>query len=275
MRELRPLPFCFCLLSLPALAAEPAADATELEYAVQLGGAVAYKKGLIRAQDHLINGEPLLLLALDVQYHNFFLESSNHRFGARLPSGTLGYRLWHNEQQDLSLIGYSPHDQIDPEAESLFDDGPIKELAGLERRRADMMWGLRYQHSNGEHYWMAELTQDSDAHYSQQLQLLYSKRQQLRNWDLYYNASWVYTPAKLVNYYYGVRPNEVTVGRPAYQAGAGTQFSVSLTALYPLSEQWLFEGSVGTSFYSKSYRDSPLTNRNNDFLLLLSARYVF
>lgn len=275
MRALRLISCCLCLPWLQALAADATTDATQLEYAVQFGGVVAYKKGLISAQDHLVNGEPLLLLALDVQYHNFFLESSNHRFGARLPTGTLGYRLWQNAQQDLSLIAYSQHDEIDPNAESLFDDGPIEELVGIKRRNADMLWGLRYQQYQGEHYLMVELTQDSDAHRSQQFQLLYSKRQQLRNWDLYYNASWLYTPAKLVNYYYGVRPNEVTAGRPAYQAGAGSQFSLGLTALYPLSEQWLFEGSVGSSFYSKSYRDSPLTSRNSDFLLLLSARYVF
>lgn len=250
-------------------------NSDQLDYAVQLGAAAAYKKGLIRAQDHLINGEPLLLLALDLQYKNFFLESSNHRFGARLPSGTLGYRLWHNEHQDLSLIGYSAHDGIYPDAETLFDDGPIEELEGLHDRRTDMMWGVRYQHYIGEHYLMAELTQDSDAHYSQQLQLIYSKRQQIRNWDLYYNVGWAYTPAKLVNYYYGVRPDETTAERPAYQAGAGTQFTLSATAIYPLSERWLFEGSVGSSFYSRSYRQSPLTNRSNDFQLLLSARYVF
>lgn len=280
--------FARCLLlwcalgsqALPVWAAYPLADESnvatdDFAYAVQLGGGAGYKKGLISAQDRLLNGEPLVYLTLDLQYKNFFLASANPRFGAHISAGTLGYRLWQNEHNDLSLIGYSPHNSIDANAESLFDTGPIQALEGLNTRNADMMWGIRYQYWTDVHFFAGEVAQDSDAHYSQHLRFIYSYRHQIKNWDLYYNTSLMLTPAKLVNYYYGVRPHEVRANRAAYQAGGGAQFTLSVTAVYPLSEQWLFESSLSNSFYTKAYRQSPLVDHPTDLQLLLSLRYVF
>lgn len=275
-RIVRLFGLCLSVLALatPALATTHT-FLDDVEYAFQLGGAAAYRKGLISAQDHLINGEPLLYLAFDLQYKNFFITSSNPRYGSHISAGTLGYRLWQTDHSDLAIVGYSPHDSIDPEAETLFDDGPIEALEGLRTRRADMMWGVRYQYWQDAHFFAGEVAQDSDAHYSQHVRFIYSYRQQVKNWDLYYNTSLMITPSKLVNYYYGVRQDESRAFRPAYQAGGGGQLTLSVTAVYPLSERWLFECSFGNTFYSQSYRNSPLVDHPTDLQVLVSTRYVF
>jgi outer membrane scaffolding protein for murein synthesis (MipA/OmpV family) len=97
----------------------------------------------------------------------------------------------------------------------------------------------------------------------------------LRNWDLYYNAGVSVSSAKMVNYYYGVSAAESQSGRPTYSAGAGQQLHLGVSALYPLSTDWLLELGLAVNGFSSAYTDSPLADRDTEFRSLVKFRYVF
>lgn len=247
----------------------------EVEFTGYVSVGAGYQRAIIGSLDQAVNGRILLNLSADVTYHNFFIESDERRNVLRYGSGIIGYHLWQQDDASLALIGTGYHQAIGPDLTTAFGKQHIAELEGLQLRDSDLLVGLRYQRFWGQHYWAIEAGQDIESHYGQQLRLLYSYRLPWRNWDLYYNAGVSFSTAKVVDYYYGVRPAESAVGRPSYQAGAGQQLHFGVSALYPLSPNWVLELGLAANLFSKAYIDSPLSSRDSEYLSLVKFRYVF
>jgi MipA family protein len=79
-------------------------------------------------------------------------------------------------------------------------------------------------------------------------------------------GKWALTPyvsaqnnsSKLVNYYYGVTAAEAAAGRPAYDAGAATNFNIGLSASTDLSPNISLVLGARYRGYGASIRQSPL-----------------
>ena len=247
----------------------------EVEFTGYFSVGAGYQHALIGPLDQSVNDRLLLNLSADLTYRNFFIESDERRNVLRYGSGIIGYHLWQQDDASLALIGTGYHEAIGPDLETAFGNMHITELEGLTFRDSDFLVGLRYQRYWGQHYWAIEAGQDIDSHYGKQLRFLYSYRQMLRNWDLYYNAGVSVSSAKMVNYYYGVSAAESQSGRPTYSAGAGQQLHLGVSALYPLSTNWLLELGLAVNGFSSAYTDSPLADRDTEFRSLVKFRYVF
>lgn len=265
----------FALFILFVISSSCHASWDEVEFTGYVSVGAGYQRAIIGALDQSVNGRLLLNLSADVTYHNFFIESDERRNVLRYGSGIIGYHLWQQDDASLALIGTGYHQAIGPDLTTAFGKQHITELEGLKLRDSDFLVGLRYQRFWGQHYWAIEVGQDIESHYGQQLRLLYSYRQPWRNWDLYYNAGMSFSTARVVDYYYGVRPAESLIGRPVYQAGAGQQLHFGVSALYPLSTNWLLELGLAANLFSNAYTDSPLSSRNSECLSLVKFRYVF
>ena len=265
----------FCSLLLLATSAGCKASWDELEFTGYLAAGMGYQQNILAPLDRTINGKPLLNLSADLHYRNFFIESDDRRNVLRYGSGTLGYQLWHNDAGTLALIGTSYHEAVGPDLETGLGRVHIPEFEGLTLRDSDFSVGLRYQYFRQDHYFALELGQEIESHYGQQLRLLYSYRQMLRNWDLYYNAGLAFSSARLVNYYYGVRNSETALMRPVYTAGAGQQLHLGLSAVYPLAPDWLLELGIAVNGFSSAYTDSPLVSRDIGFQSQMKFSYVF
>lgn len=251
------------------------AKVEEVEFIGYFAVGAGYQHAQIAALDQSVNKRLLLNLSADVSYRNFFIESDERRNVLRYGSGIIGYYLWQQEHSSLALIGTGYHQAIGPDLNTAFGRQHIAELEGLSLRDSDFLLGLRYQYLEENHYWAIEVGQDVDSHYSQQLRFLYSYRQPIRNWDLYYNAGLSWSAAKLVDYYYGISALESNPKRAEYHAGAGQQLHVGVSGLYPLSPDWLFEMSVAANVSSSAYTNSPLSSRDVELLSLVKFRYVF
>lgn len=81
--------------------------------------------------------------------------------------------------------------------------------------------------------------------------------------------------ARLNNYYYGVRPEEATAGRPAYEPGAGTSTWLGVYGAYELSKHWRLLGGIGANRFSSGVRDSPIVRNGTQPEVLLGAAYDF
>ncbi|MDF3125976.1 MipA/OmpV family protein [Rheinheimera sp. 1928-s] len=71
-----------------------------------------------------------------------------------------------------------------------------------------------------------------------------------------------YFDTKLVNYYYGVRPEEVTAQRPAYKADGSVNYNAGFSLSTPLFFDGMTKLGLEHHWYGNSVSNSPLTDRN-------------
>ena len=65
--------------------------------------------------------------------------------------------------------------------------------------------------------------------------------------------------SRLNNYYYGVRPEEATPQRPAYEPGAGVDLELGLQAAYRLGARWQLLAGLALERPSANVQESPTT----------------
>jgi len=88
-------------------------------------------------------------------------------------------------------------------------------------------------------------------------------------------TSYIYQSADLLDYYYGVRPDEATASRPAYSAGADDAWRVGLNTSYRLTPGWHLHANIAYEKVPDSVRDSPLTDRDELLSGFVGASYQF
>jgi outer membrane protein len=92
-------------------------------------------------------------------------------------------------------------------------------------------------------------------------------------WRPYATLAW--RDAKLNNYYYGVRPEEATATRPAYEPGAGFNLELGATAAYRLTQRWQVLAGLGATVWSKGVSDSPVVEDGTQPYFMLGILYGF
>lgn len=79
----------------------------------------------------------------------------------------------------------------------------------------------------------------------------------------------------LVDYYYGVRPDERIEGRPSYSAGAGINRVIRFSASRALSERWRLVGVLEREELSSAIRRSPIIERGSVNTAFVGLYYQF
>lgn len=157
---------------------------------------------------------------------------------------------------------------------------------GYEASDADILSGMAEREDNG--VWagaavqwrpgfadftlegLADTSGDSDG---QRLRLEASRT---FSWDRFsitprIAATWMNDDA--VDYFYGVRPNEVTAGRPAYIGEATTNIELGLKATYSITEKHTILFDAGITYLGDSITDSPITTE--DTATSIGVGYVY
>jgi len=92
-------------------------------------------------------------------------------------------------------------------------------------------------------------------------------------WRPYVTLAW--RDAKLNNYYYGVRPEEATTERPAYEAGSGLNVELGALAAYRLTQSWQVLAGLGVTRWSSGVRGSPVVDADWQPYAMLGLMYGF
>lgn len=92
-------------------------------------------------------------------------------------------------------------------------------------------------------------------------------------WRPYITLAW--RDADLNNYYYGVRPEEATPERPAYQPGSGMNVELGVLAAYRLAERWQVLAGAGVTRWSSGVADSPVVDDGTQPYFMLGLMYGF
>ncbi len=105
--------------------------------------------------------------------------------------------------------------------------------------------------------------------------LSYAKNWQHRNWNFHSLFSLTHRSNKLVDYYLGVREDEVTEVFSLYKAGSGNEFNFEVGLTYPVNENWVLRSTAQYIKLSSDFSESPLAYDDDGAVFLTSLRYVF
>lgn len=149
-------------------------------------------------------------------------------------------------------------------------------LAGMAPRQpalqAGVAWRGRSQYGNVD----LELLHDANnTSHGSELRFGYNLDLHRGRW--HFRPSWTvaHRSANLNDYYYGVRAGEATAARPAYRAGAGTDWTFALYGYYELSRRWRLLGGAGVTWLDASVRASPVVDGAPQVGALVGAAYDF
>ena len=157
-----------------------------------------------------------------------------------------------------------PYDRIPPS------------LVGMAERGPGADFGVSYQRSGPWGAVYAEYLHDGfGASEGNELRLGYNYEWKGQRWRLRPHLMLAARDAKLNDYYYGVRPNEATAIRPAYQPGAGVNGQLGLYGVYSLTERWRLLGGVTATRWSKGVRNSPIVDDRVQLSGVLGLMYDF
>ncbi|MGE3161608.1 MAG: MipA/OmpV family protein [Burkholderiales bacterium] len=133
-------------------------------------------------------------------------------------------------------------------------------LAGMALREQGTDLGIGYRQRTAWGTFGAELLKNvDDASDGAELRLRWQQLWHRGRTRLWPQAMLAWRNSRLNDYYYGVRADEATASRPAYQAGSGLNLQIGLYASYALSAHWHVLAGVAATRWSDSVRDSPIT----------------
>lgn len=89
------------------------------------------------------------------------------------------------------------------------------------------------------------------------------------------SVSLAYLDEDMVNYYYGVRPEEATTERQAYIADSAFNTSLGISVTTPILFKGLTRLSVSHTWYDDDIADSPLTDSKRGYSLILTYSRFF
>lgn len=153
-------------------------------------------------------------------------------------------------------------------------DSPV--FAGMEKRRTSMDVGAGIQLN--QQNWRYELSLLADALNNSngyEISSAISYRYQAGPFFFEPKLSLYHSDSKLVDYYYGVRPEEATEQRPAYQAGSVINYGTGLSVATPIFAGGMTRLGLEHRWYGDSIADSPLTDRRRGFQLFFSYSRFF
>jgi outer membrane protein len=79
--------------------------------------------------------------------------------------------------------------------------------------------------------------------------------------------------ADYINYYYGVRNEEATATRPAYEPGSASTYAASIQSSWRLGPNWFLRAHAGIEFLPEEISDSPLVVEDSSWYVNLAVAY--
>jgi outer membrane protein len=237
------------MASLPASAQTASADASSWAFG---GGVAAVERGY-RDSNHDVLPMPL------ISYESKWISAS-------VP--TLDVKLYSNDELSLRLRTRYARDGYDT------DDSPF--LAGMDDRKSSIwvggavLWRPRFANFSAE-----ALTDASGHSKGSRAKLQVDRRYGFGAFGVTprLGAEWV--DRKYIDYYYGVRPAEVRLGRAAYQGDATANIEAGVRLDYSFARRHTVFFDARATRFGSAIKDSPLVDQPGQTGVSLGYIYRF
>jgi outer membrane protein len=155
-------------------------------------------------------------------------------------------------------------------------DRKPQSLAGMETREPTLDLGLAYHYRTALGTLNAEYLRDANSiHKGSEIRLRYNYDWHAGRLHLRPSLTLAARSAKLNNYYYGVRAEEATAARPAYDPGAGIDRWIGLYGFYEITEWWRLLGGISVDLMDRKVRNSPIVRDGSRPTVFLGVAYDF
>jgi outer membrane protein len=182
--------------------------------------------------------------------------------------GSIAYSLTNSERFRFAVEGQLRFDGYDPDASEA--------LAGLEERDLTLDAGFSFTASDA--WGIATFKVMGDAlgvHEGYEISASYQYPMQFKRWTLVPSIGLNLPSAELVEYYYGVKPNEATDDRPAYSGKSVVNATVGLNAMYKLASHWEIIGGAEYTLLGDGITDSPIIAEDSEVIAYSALVYRF
>jgi outer membrane protein len=252
----RSLAAAIALLCLP-LAAQQSDDEQESSWGLGLGVMSSQK-----AYTDMDNDTKVIPF---ISYQNEYIEVLGPNLKYKLPS----FELNNSNKFNFNLVGEYDFSDNDP------DETPI--LNGMEERKGGFWAGAQMEWQNDiatvSLEWLTEVSGDSDGSV---LNLGIE-----RTWHI--GRSYMLTPRVVlsrvdknyVDYYYGVRADEVRIDRAFYQGEAGLNTEVGVRGIYMIDQKQMIMLDLAVTSLATEIKDSPLVDSSTESRVMLGYIYRF
>jgi len=200
-----------------------------------------------------------------LSYENRYIRLAGPELAVKLP----GYQFSESNNINFSILG--KYDFTDYEQ----SDAPI--LNGMEDRDGGFWAGFKAEWQNSlvdiSAEYVTEVSGDSEGSvFNVGLE---------RTW--HFKQHFMFTPRvvvslldkKYVDYYYGVRANEVTAGRAYYQGESAVNIEVGARGGYMFKQKHLVFVDVSVTSLASEIKDSPLVDSSTENRVMLGYMYRF
>jgi outer membrane protein len=195
---------------------------------------------------------------------------------------TAGYRLLANQRTATPAPGttYLYLDAIAKWRSDGYDSDDSDELEGMHNRHQTVDAGGEFGISGDWGSVTCSLVTDAlNQHDGQELRAVYAKPFKnafdVNNLSISPSAGLAWQSDNLVDYYYGVRGDEVRSGRPEYHPGQAVNWLWGVDANYRLNESWTLLGGLTYYWLDSEIRNSPIVSRNYAISFIAGAMYKF
>lgn len=154
------------------------------------------------------------------------------------------------------------------------DDGDI--FSGMEERSGsvDLGFSIDYEHDFGD-FSFSFLNDVSSEHKGNEITLSYAKPFQVDSTRITPYVELTRLSDDLVDYYYGVRANEVTANRSYYLGEASTNAEIGIRTNWQFGNHHSFMLNASYTAFGSEIKDSPLMDSSGSANLILGYLYVF
>jgi outer membrane protein len=228
---------------------------------ISAGVAAIYVSSLYKGQEYRFRPIP----SFSINYGRFSM------FGPRL-----AYRIAGEQGNSVSLIAL-PNFFGGYEAE----DSPY--LRGMETRKGTASLGLSFNYRIKYITFQGSYTKDvlgihggSSASLSVRSGIpinIFIKSLPFTFLGVGFGAN--YNSESFINYYYGVKYNEVTSGRLGYVSSGALNPFINFTMRTQISADWMFMTTYNSEYLSSKIKNSPIVNKDSVYRIFSNLSYSF
>lgn len=185
-----------------------------------------------------------------------------------LDFGSVGYALVNTDRVRFAVEGQLRFDGYDPKEST--------QLFGLHER--DVTLDAGFSIATGDTWGIASVKVMADAlgvHKGYEISASYQYPIRRGRWTLVPGITAKWPSEELVEYYYGVRPDEATPDRPAYSGKAVLNASAALNASYELTDSWELIGGAEYTRLGDGITDSPIIEKDHEVIMYSAIVYRF
>ncbi len=182
----------------------------------------------------------------------------------------IGYNLWKNDKWLIDVLATPRFYEVEP---SFADNN---ELDGIDKTKRTYFAGVSGQYASKHITYTLQLLTDVIESDGSEIVATGSKAFKLSNsFTLTPTLGITYQDSKLVDHFYGVQPNEVAVGRPAYGGEDSTNFHISLTGVWDTTKHIQLLGQLKYELLGDGIGDSPIVDDTDIATLAVGLVYRF